>query len=115
MNEPRRPCRGAMGRTEAAGGRAPTKMLQETRRLGQGSRKRLCAHSPDLVALDGPPARLGIYPTTEAGDSVRRLPSRRAGDQLGLLLGARACRFERPPWGTREFLGARKFAWQPPC
>ena len=50
-----------------------------------------------------------------AGDPVRRLPSRRAANQRGPLYGARACRFERPPRGTREFLGRRGTSRQLPC
>ena len=46
-----------------------------------------CALVPDLVALDGPPARIGILRVadrSEAGDPSRRLPSCRAGNQLGI-------------------------------
>jgi hypothetical protein len=46
---------------------------------------------PDLVALDEPPARIGmvrIAGRSVVGDLNRRLPSCRAGNQLGPLLGA---------------------------
>jgi hypothetical protein len=99
-----RPCRGAVGLTEANLGRAQSRVLRAADRLGHRARDA-------LVRQRSRPHRLGLAPGTARWFAQRdrqRGPCPEAAlasswTRTSPLHGARAAGLEGPAWGTREF------------
>src|SRR5262249_26444777 len=64
-----------------------------------------CVKAPDLVAWISPRHDSGIGQERDRRDQATGLPACRALTELRPLATARPRRFDRPAWGTHEYLG----------